>query len=160
MQMMIRQRGTTLIVTMIFLVIITMLGLSTIQETSLEEKMAANLRFKDMVFQQAELVLRIAEDGLRNPSQDPFGNTDGRYDENFNLSQFDSGASWGAPSWIMYSTGGIQSGYVVQEVPVLGLTDSNEAGVVQDTQKLYRITARAVSDNTAAVVVLQATFSR
>lgn len=165
------QRGVTLIIIMIFLLILTLLGVNTIQDTSLQEKMAANLRFKDRVFQEAEDVLRIAEAALDHPTLEGFDNSNGHYNEFFdNFSDFDGGASWSvASSWIRVTGGDstgwdsdseIQSGYVAQELPILGLEDSKEVGVAKDTRKLYTITARAVSVNTSAQVVLQTRFSR
>ena len=156
------QQGITLIVALIFLVVLTLLGVGSIQDTVLEEKMAASLRFKDIAFQEAEAVLREAEDYLDQPLLDDFSNTSGRYNELFSgFSDFEEGASWGAPSWVQVTwDDNIQSAYVIQEIPVLGLEDSKEVGVAKDTRKYYVITARAVGVNTSAQVVLQENYSR
>lgn len=58
------QQGATLIVCMIILVVITLLGVGSIQDTTLEEKMAANMKNRNTAFQAAETALRDAEDYL------------------------------------------------------------------------------------------------
>ncbi|WP_207061724.1 PilX N-terminal domain-containing pilus assembly protein [Motiliproteus sp. SC1-56] len=160
-QMLRYQQGATLIVTMIFLVLLTFLGVSTIQDTALEEKMAANMRFKNMVFQDAETALREAEELLSQPAPLSVDANDWLYDDGYPFGVFDSCASTGA-SWASASASNatVKSWYVAQELSVLGTSDSAEVGVAQDEQKLYRITACARSDNTSALVVLQSTFSR
>ena len=56
------QRGAALITGLIFLVILTLISVSAIKSTSMEERMAGNARDQDMAFQSAEAALR---DGLR-----------------------------------------------------------------------------------------------
>ncbi len=56
-----RQSGSALIVGLIFLLVMTMLGLTAMQTTSLEERMAGNLRDKDLAAQVAEMALRAGE---------------------------------------------------------------------------------------------------
>jgi type IV pilus assembly protein PilX len=61
-----RQRGTALVVAMLFLVILGMLGMTTMTGTTLEERMAGNARDRDIAMQSAEAVLRDAERDLTN----------------------------------------------------------------------------------------------
>lgn len=49
-----RESGAILVVALIMLIIITIVGLSTIGSTGLEVKMAANAQFKNMAFQGSE----------------------------------------------------------------------------------------------------------
>ncbi|MEQ1667949.1 MAG: PilX N-terminal domain-containing pilus assembly protein, partial [Sulfuriferula sp.] len=51
----------TLIIAMIFLLILTLLGVTAMQSTVVEERIAGNTRDKDMAFQSAEDGLRAAE---------------------------------------------------------------------------------------------------
>lgn len=158
-----RQRGVALIVTMVFLIILTYLGISTIQDTNLEEKMASNLYHSNNAFQSAEAVLRDGEDRLTNATLPPFDNTDGFFDESYDLNSFiGSSASWDSCSgWQACQTfAGVKTGYVIQEMPAINTDDSLEAGTPQDTERYYRVTAKAESINTAAVVVLQSTYRR
>ena len=59
-----RLGGAALIVAMIFLVILTTLGLSGLRTASLEEHFVGNLRDNNMAFNAAESALRYAEDWL------------------------------------------------------------------------------------------------
>lgn len=56
-----QQRGAILIVALMFLVLLTIVGVSTISGTTLEEKMAGNMREQATAFQAAESALRDAE---------------------------------------------------------------------------------------------------
>lgn len=60
------QRGTALVIAMLFLVILGMLGMSTMTATTLEERMAGNARDRDIAIQAAEAALRDAERDLVN----------------------------------------------------------------------------------------------
>ncbi len=56
-----RQQGVVLVVGLLLLLVMTVLGVTTIKSTILEEKMAGNLRDKDLAFQAAEAALRDGE---------------------------------------------------------------------------------------------------
>ena len=58
------QSGAVLIVSLIMLLLLTLIGVTAMQTTSLEEKMAGNLRDKNLAFQAAESALRAAEHNL------------------------------------------------------------------------------------------------
>lgn len=55
------QSGSVLIVSLLFLLVLTLIGLSAMQGTSLEEKMAGNTRGGTLAFQAAEAALRDGE---------------------------------------------------------------------------------------------------
>src|SRR5207253_6062758 len=59
-QPMIRQRGTVLLMALMFLVVLSMLGLAMVSSTSVEERMARNARDQDVAMQAAEAALRDA----------------------------------------------------------------------------------------------------
>lgn len=61
-----RQCGTALIIAMLFLVILGMLGVTTMTATTLEERMAGNTRDRDIAMQAAETALRDAERDITN----------------------------------------------------------------------------------------------
>ena len=56
-----RQRGAVLIVSLIFLLVITMLAVGSMQNTMLEEKMAGNASDRNLAFQSTESAIREAE---------------------------------------------------------------------------------------------------
>jgi type IV pilus assembly protein PilX len=60
-----RQAGAALVVGLIFLVILTLLGLTAMQTGILEERMAGNSRDRNIAFQGAEAGLRDAEHDAR-----------------------------------------------------------------------------------------------
>lgn len=58
------QRGAVLIVGLIMLLLLTMIGLTSIRGSDLQERMAGNMRDRNLAFQAAEGALRLAEDTL------------------------------------------------------------------------------------------------
>lgn len=55
------QRGAVLIVSLLMLVVMTLVGVTGIQMTSMEERMSGNARDRNLAFQAAEAALRSAE---------------------------------------------------------------------------------------------------
>ncbi|MDR6235384.1 pilus assembly PilX family protein [Pseudomonas oryzihabitans] len=55
------QRGAILIVTLVMLLLLTLLALGSMRGTTLEERMAGNLRDESQAFQAAEMAQRTAE---------------------------------------------------------------------------------------------------
>lgn len=56
-----RQGGAALVVGLILLVVVTLMGISAMRDTTLEEKMAGNLRDSNLAFQASETALRHCE---------------------------------------------------------------------------------------------------
>lgn len=59
-----QQSGFVLVVSMIFLIIMTMLAVTAIKKATLDEKVTGNLRAQDLAFQAAEKALRFCESNL------------------------------------------------------------------------------------------------
>jgi len=59
------QQGVVLIITLTMLVLITLLAVSGMRTSTMEERMAGNSRNSNLAFQQAETVLRFAENRLQ-----------------------------------------------------------------------------------------------
>jgi type IV pilus assembly protein PilX len=59
-----RQQGAILIVSMLLLLVMTLIGITAISTTTLEEKMAGNNRQRQLAFQAASSALRDAETWL------------------------------------------------------------------------------------------------
>lgn len=55
------QSGSVLIISLLFLLVLTLIGITSMQGTSLEEKMAGNTRGGTLAFQAAEAALRDGE---------------------------------------------------------------------------------------------------
>lgn len=58
------QSGAVLIISLIMLLLLTLIGTTSMQSSSLEEKMVGNMRSRDLAFQAAEAALRGAETTL------------------------------------------------------------------------------------------------
>lgn len=56
------QRGAVLIVALIMLLLLTIIGLSSMRGTSLQENMAGNMRDSNLALQASEAALRLGED--------------------------------------------------------------------------------------------------
>ena len=75
------QRGSILIVSLMILVVLTMIGVSSMSTSSLQERMAGNFRDRQIAFQAAEMTLAYAEEFARNNinSASVFNDSNGYY---------------------------------------------------------------------------------
>ena len=82
-----KQQGAALVISLLILIIITIVGVSAMQSTVVEEKMAINANERNRAFQAAETALRHAEEnfimGLLNTSNFTTG-ANGLYGQNNN----------------------------------------------------------------------------
>lgn len=167
-----RQRGVVLAVALIMLVVITLLGVSAMQVTSLEERMAGNMRDRSLAFQSAEAALRDGERVLTQAVLPAFNGTSGLYGpptdplpvwlKSDGTLQDDT--FWSANGRAYSGTvNGVaaQPLYIIEEVARLpGVGESLEAGQPIPDITYYRITARATGGTATAIVVVQSTYRR
>lgn len=163
-----RQRGIVLAVALIMLVVITLLGVSAMQVTSLEERMAGNMRDRSLAFQSAEAALRDGERLLAENTVPAFDGNNGLYQ---------APAPDDPPVWLnaddaFWETNGrtysdTVSGvsapprYIIEEFPyVPAVGDSLDPGEIPPPPNTYRVTARGIGGSATAVVVLQSTYRR
>jgi type IV pilus assembly protein PilX len=66
-----RQQGAVLIVSLVLLLVMTLIGISSMQTNTLEEKMSGNYRDKNLSFQAAEMTLREGEGWLADQIKEP-----------------------------------------------------------------------------------------
>lgn len=59
------ERGMALLVSLVFLLVLSLIGLSSLQNATLQEKMAASLVRHNRAFQAAEAALRLGESAVR-----------------------------------------------------------------------------------------------
>ncbi len=166
-----QQHGATLVVCMIILVVITFMGIGSIQDTTMEEKMAGNMKNRNMAFQAAESGLRDAEDRLANTAILPNfdGTTTGliaQVSGNDIAPDNWSGTDWQA-SGATYSLGADtipdvadQPQYVIEKLDTIEEAPSLEAGQPGDSSEYYKITVRAVGGTSSSVVILQTIYQR
>jgi len=62
------QRGMALLVSLVFLLLLTLIGLSSMQSATLQEKMAASVALRNQSFQSAEAALRVGEGTVQRDS--------------------------------------------------------------------------------------------
>lgn len=59
------QRGMVLLISLVFLLVLTLIGLSSMQSANLQEKMAGSVSLRNQSFQTAEAALRIGESAVQ-----------------------------------------------------------------------------------------------
>ena len=161
------QQGAALAVSLIMLLILTLLGVTAMQTTIFEERMAGNARDANTAFQAAEAGLRAGETYLNlTASIGPFDGSSGLYDQDTAPapSNLESDSSWPATA-VIYS-GSLSEvaaapEYIIEHMrPVLDPDKSLAADEPLADSGIYRITARATGNTDTAVAVLQSTFKR
>lgn len=165
-----RQRGSTLIICLVFLLILTMIGISSIQNSTLQEQMSGSARDYNSAFQAAESALRKGEIYLQLATLGNFDGSGGRYMICSNPAS--TATECVPPSWRnKASTGWIaqtgvvnvnsQPQYIIEKYPLI--VDVNAplaADQVPVTIDMYRITARGFGVSENSMVVLQSSFRR
>lgn len=168
------QRGITLVVGLVMVLLITIIGMSAIRSSGLQEQMAGNVRDRNIAFQAAEAALREGESFLDfGPSQVPMG------DPGFVVSMDQPGALyWTTPvadggfDWnnIAVDSAATIDGtlekpkYVVEEVTFL--EPGSDFGAIDlaslldmEEKTMFRVTSRAVGGTENTVVILQTTYN-
>jgi len=59
------QRGMALLISLVFLLLLTLIGLSSMQNATLQEKMAGSVSSRNQSFQGAEAALRVGESAVQ-----------------------------------------------------------------------------------------------
>jgi type IV pilus assembly protein PilX len=62
------QRGMALLVSLVFLLLLTLIGLSSMQSATLQEKMVGSVALRNQSFQGAEAALRVGESAVQRDS--------------------------------------------------------------------------------------------
>lgn len=163
-----RQRGLVLVVSLVFLLVLTMIGVTAVQTTTLQDRMAANLRDTQAAFQAAEAALREAESQLGGAVLPAHA----YHFEHRPGPDWTAAATWAADGTRVqaYAGASFTEGdqalaanprYFIEELrphPFAG--DSLEAGVPLDEAVMVRIVARGVGSSTDTEVVLESRYMR
>lgn len=161
------QQGVVLIVGLIMLLLMTLIGTTGMQMTSLEEKMAGNMRDRNLAFQAAESALAAGEFYLGNVAvfPSPFcSKANGRFlerDKDCNPATVETTPVWESISW--------DNNDSVAYTGVLSNLSANPRYIIEDMGCIpppgvcpgphnYRITARAAGGSAETIVILQAIF--
>jgi type IV pilus assembly protein PilX len=141
-----QQKGVVLIIALVILVLVTLVGLSTIRTTTMEEKMAGNSRDRDKAFQAAEAVVQRC------------------------LALVDSGtypapvltpvAAPTTPVWEVDTNWTGANSHAVNIIDAGLAADARCMVEALGASGSYRVTGRAVGGSAETVVMLQATYSK
>jgi len=162
------QSGVVLVISLIMLLLLTLIGITSVQVTSLEEKMAGNIRSQNLAFQAAESALRAGEDVLMLATLPAFNDSNGMYAENSAQSILDNitdTSAWAAGSTVVYSTGTLINTaeapeYLIQKMPLVGGGGASLDATSFTTSEYFRVTAIGKGSNTTAVAVVQSIYKR
>jgi len=177
------QRGVSLAISLIFLVILTMLGLTALRVATMEERMSGNSRDRNLAFQAAEAALRDAEfdircqkyDGSQIPLTSPIlrptkcvsGLTGADANCTNGLCCNPSGLTCVEPAVPVYSNRSMTAvpsvayGQYTQSPQMVGLSQQPRYLIepfVVDSKNYYRITARGYGLNSNSQVTLQEVY--
>lgn len=171
------QRGVALVLALVFLLLLTLIGITALNTTSLEEKMAGNVKDRNLAFQAAESALALGENWLYTQLGKPiFPNTGiGLHTPATGTTEnWDDNTNWSSKS-VTYPNLPGQSGsgtlgkintqpkYMIEdmgEVPESGGSLVLSSSYKGKGTTILRVTTRGTGGTDAAVVMLQSTYSR
>lgn len=162
------QRGTALVMTLIFLVLLTILGITAINISALEEKMAGNSKDQNLAFQAAETALRAGEIWVQsttsasalavNPANGIYDPADPSLTPTVTTPEIWESIDWSGAGPVQYS-GTVALGvttnpkYIIEK---LSTTTTGSGG----TNIIVRITARGTGASDSTVSMVQSSFSK
>lgn len=153
------QSGAVLIISLIFLLLMTLIGVTSMQGTTLQERMAGNMRDRDLALQAAEAALRAGEAWIEVTANK------GTADAATPLE--DLIASGLLRDWDGSAPSGTLAGFTPELAtnPVFYVQPSQQViyGVTATSmtvEDFYPVTARGVGNTGTSVVILQTMFKR
>lgn len=168
------QTGASLIVSLMLLVVLTLLGLSGMQSTIMQERMSSNVRDKELAFQAAESAVRSGEDWIKEQSINTLKAQDGSSctapcnlvglndyigmsDQDFSWWETTGRAYTDMPSGVVASAPRfIVEEHSIQRDSLADPTDTNSPPV----RTLYRLTAAGVGGTTTAESMIETLYAR
>lgn len=174
-----RQNGSVLIISLVILTALTLIGVSGMRATTMEEKMAGNLRNKTVAFQAAEAGLRRGEQFFAPlVGTGAFDGSGGQYGPGDADPDFFDPATWSDSDSISYTEAvnnvatppelvGVaeQPRYILKYVGDVSVNNNslNMGGYGQQQTgdvSNFRITARGTGGTANSTAVLQAYFGK
>jgi len=174
-----RERGVALFVSLVLLLVLTIIGVSSVQTTSLETRMARNEHDSLLAFQAAESALRDAEGWLQNINSADDINVNFSPGGNNGLWELaPSGqpdhwalqANWGGGGSVVANTAlGVPVAqpprYMIEHLANIKFVENpyqiqSDYPDPNDRIAMFRITALGVGGSGNAQVMLQSTFGR
>lgn len=171
------QNGAVLAVSLLILVVLTIIGVSSMVTTSLEEKMSGNFRDRQIAFNAAEAALAYAENFVNANvnAASVFDGSDGlyaTYDGPGSNNAFDSSWWTGTASQVLPNADAVDD---VQTQPRFTIEHRGEIGEVEGTSinlggygessgggeiTAFRITVRATGLTDNSVVIIQSYYGK
>lgn len=162
------EHGSVLVIALVMLLVLTMMAVVGVQSTSMQERMAGNMRDASLAFQAAEAALRDAEDYINDTNstiqfEKKFADEiSGHYAEP-DSSLWNNPSTWSENASIQIRTGidhvALEPRYIIELVEYAWEGDSIKLGEVPDIY-IYRVTSRSVGGSEDAVVILQSVYIR
>jgi len=141
-----KQQGAVLLISIVVLLILTILGVSAMRNTVMEEKMVGNMRDKGLSFQAAEATLRYAEKYIEDNIVSTNAFDTNTFDSTYNVAE--------PPRFIIQHLSSIATN---QNNLNLGNYGQNTGA---GTNEIFLITARATGGSGDAPVILQTTYGK
>jgi type IV pilus assembly protein PilX len=162
------QRGAALLVSLIFLLLMSLIGVMAMQGATMQERMAGNTRDRHLAFQAAEAALREAEAFLDiTPALPDFTNAAGLYQSNAPNRPVWHGPVLAVGNGVINYTGNLGAEvaaapqYFIEELRDIILRGTEtETPPPPSNVTYYRVTARGVGGTQEAVVVLSTIYRR
>ena len=171
-----KQSGVALIVSLIMLLLMTLLGVTAVKTSLIEEKMAGNSRDVTLAFQAGETALREAEQWLTNQTDEPEpDNTASNRVWTYNAMDPDvnnaanwwqeRNQSWWAANAVPYSGSGLTTvntppATVIEYKQFVPDTLVVGSGAAETGITYYQVTAKGTGGSDQARVLLQSTTAR
>lgn len=162
------QAGVTLVVSLIFLLLLTILGVTAMSTNTLQEKMAGNMRDKDVAFQATESALRAAEINMQQigtaaGGKEPVPNATGTGGLWLTSSTDVTNDSWWTTNSIPLPapsvTGVTQPRYLLEQLAFVADSPSVASGYgTQAGIYYYRLTGRGNGITSLSQAMLQETY--
>lgn len=151
------EQGSVLVIALVILLVLTMMAIAGVQSTSIQERMAGNMRDKDISFQSAEAALRDAELALRSDfsaiSADVCFYSYKVTPPSANPSYCDHLLETSFPNPPHF--------FIVEFPPIPEPLESLESDTFNiPDPSLYRITAQSAGGSADAITILEAIFKR
>ena len=160
-----RQRGAVLIVALVLLLVLTILGVAGVQNTTMEERMTGNYRDRFSAFQAAEAALRAGEIEVSVSTTHNWDGTDGTYTVGTTTTSVDPLVYANYVSVVTTQLSGISANpkFLLERLPKVrgagetGSTGRNASASARYVQ-FYRVSGRATGVSGKSEVVLQSTY--
>ncbi len=168
-----KQSGIVLVVSLIMLLLLTIIGLTGVQVTSLEEKMAGNSKDQNLAFQTAEAAIRAGEANIESVvAIAAFNGSNGLYGINDAPNHYATANAWSAGGSAQFNSGftdiKTQPRYFIKHIAtnedsssgtdiLVGNAGETTAGA---SVSYFTITARGTGGRNSSQVFLQTYYGK